>query len=66
MKKLYFSIALLLSVLSFSSCEDFLDATPQDSISDSNFWQSENDLTKFITDIYASTFPIVYEGNIFI
>lgn len=65
MKKLYFSIALLLSVLSFSSCEDFLDATPQDSVSDSNFWQSENDLTKFITDIYASTFPIVYEGNIF-
>lgn len=65
MKKLYFSIALLLSIFSFSSCEDFLDADPQDSVSDSNFWQSENDLTKFITDIYASTFPIVYEGNIF-
>lgn len=64
MKNIHIIIALL-SIICISSCEDFLDAEPQDSVSESKFWQSESDLTKFVTDIYAQTFPIVYEGSIF-
>lgn len=65
MKKLYLAVVGALSVLSVSSCDDFLDAFPNDSIPENKFWQSENDLTKFVTNIYASTFPVNYEGAIF-
>lgn len=65
MKKIYFVFIGLLLMIVNSSCDDFLDAYPNDSIPENKFWQSESDLTKFVTDIYASTFPIVYEGSIF-
>lgn len=48
------------------SCDDFLDAYPNDSVPENKFWQSESDLTKFVTDIYASTFPVDNEGAIFL
>lgn len=64
MKKIYLAI-LFASLAGLSSCDDFLDAEPSDKIAESNFWQSETDLNKFVTDIYASTFPVIYEGSLF-
>jgi len=62
MKKRIFNIILLLFVILFSSCEDFLDAFPGDKITDNNFWKSETDAQKMLTDIYEATFPT---SNIF-
>jgi hypothetical protein len=39
-----------------NSCNDFLDTFPQDQISEGNFWHSENDVTKFVANIYATSF----------
>ena len=64
MKKIYFIFIGLLLIVN-SSCDDFLDADPNDSIPENKFWQSESDLTKFVTDIYASSFPVDNEGAIF-
>lgn len=65
MKKIYFVFIGLLLMIVNSSCDDFLDAYPNDSVPENKFWQSESDLTKFVTDIYASTFPVDNEGAIF-
>jgi hypothetical protein len=42
--------------LLFTSCEDFLDASPQNQISESSFWKSETDFDKFMINIYSNTF----------
>ena len=65
MKNIYSIFLGLLLVLVNFSCDDFLDAYPNDSVPENKFWQSESDLTKFVTDIYASTFPVDNEGAIF-
>lgn len=65
MKRYILGVFLLFTAFGFCSCEAFLDAEPQDKVSDISFWKSESDVSKFITDIYASTYPLVYEGSIF-
>lgn len=64
MKNIFLVVSAAL-MLGISACDDFLDADPNDSIPETKFWQSENDLKKFVTDIYASTFPVNYEGAVF-
>ena len=50
-KRLY--IILILSVgIIFNSCEDFLDRTPMDQISDPEFWASETDLKLYVNSLY--------------
>ncbi|KGE15504.1 RagB/SusD family nutrient uptake outer membrane protein [Sphingobacterium deserti] len=48
-----------------SSCEKFLDAEPTTSVTQDNYWRTQSDVSNFVTDIYATTFPVVYEGSIF-
>jgi len=61
MKKiiLYLSIALIIS--SILSCEDTLDALPEDKISQDTFWQEPGNVRGFIADIYSRVFPTTYE-----
>lgn len=62
MKNINLSLFLFLCMFSFSSCEDFLDSFPGDKITDNNFWKTETDAQKMLTDVYQSTFPT---SNIF-
>lgn len=48
-----------------SGCNDFLTAEPKDRIIEEDFWKSEEEVSKYLTDIYAGTFPIVNEGSIY-
>lgn len=50
-------ILCLAGIYSFTSCDAFLDAAPQDQISNDKFWKSEKDAEKLIIDLYASTMP---------
>jgi hypothetical protein len=47
----------LVTVCMLSSCNDFLDAFPEDKVSEDKFWKTENDVLKFLTNIYSSTYP---------
>ncbi|MDR1557703.1 MAG: RagB/SusD family nutrient uptake outer membrane protein [Tannerellaceae bacterium] len=49
----------------FCSCEDFLDAYPEDKVSEESFWQSGNDVSKILTNIYANSFASSYERSPF-
>lgn len=42
------------SILSFSSCDDFLDVTPKDKITPETFFSTEADLQAFSTNFYNS------------
>lgn len=64
MKKIHIVLTLL-SIIIFSSCDDFLDANPQDTVSENNFWKSQSDVEKFVVDIYSTSFPTIYEGSMF-
>jgi len=47
--------ALLLCLLSgFSGCNNFLDVTPADQVSDNNAWTSTNNADMFLNDVYNS------------
>ena len=49
MKKNLIYIAIsAVTLLSFSSCSDFLDRIPQDELSDGSFWKTPNDAKMFI------------------
>ena len=63
--KIFFTQVFSILFLFLCSCDDFLDAEPQDTISDKTFWTSEENVSKFITDIYSCTFPYIHEGSIF-
>ncbi len=51
MKKISYFIIILLGIFLYS-CEDFLDRTPLDQISDPDFWSTETDLELYINDFY--------------
>lgn len=65
MKNYIITIMLLCLCFGVTSCDDFLDASPTDKVSEVNYWATENDVNKFLTETYAATFPIVYENSIF-
>lgn len=50
MKKILYSI--LCSALFLSSCDDFMDITPTDSITDDGVWTSANSTMLFISNVY--------------
>lgn len=52
MKRYIFS-AILISLLSMTSCTDFLDTKPYDKITSDKTWASENLATGFVYQIYA-------------
>ena len=56
---------LLLIMQISSGCDAFLSAEPNDRILEEDYWESEEDVSKFLTDIYSTTFPIVNEGSIY-
>lgn len=58
MKKYIIGLLFTFVLASTISCDSFLEATPQDKVADANFWQSESDAIKFLTNIYATTFLV--------
>ncbi|WP_057938531.1 RagB/SusD family nutrient uptake outer membrane protein [Algoriphagus resistens] len=58
MKKslIIFSTAIL-SIMSFSSCEDFLETEPMDRLVPNTFFQSEKDLELYTTSFYQRMLP---------
>lgn len=65
MKQYIVGVFLLFTLVNFTSCDSFFEAEPQDSVSENGFWKTETDVDKFLTNLYAKTFPVVYEGSIF-
>ncbi len=57
MKKRYSLIAFLMfAVASLTSCDDFLDCPPYDSIDDTEYWQNETHIRTYSYGFYASFF----------
>ena len=57
MKKRYSLIAFLMfAVASLTSCDDFLDCAPYDSIDDSEYWQNETHIRTYSYGFYPSFF----------
>ena len=54
MKKIF--SCLFLGALILSSCEDFLDKTPLDQITDQNYWKTTSDLELYVNQYYTQ-FP---------
>ena len=52
MKKIIYFILILLGITLYSCNKDFLDKTPQDKISDPDFWTSETDLELYLNRFY--------------
>lgn len=59
MQKITIKLMLLVLIIGFgTSCEnDFLDETPQDQISDVDFWKTENDLRLYANNFYNKFLP---------
>ncbi|MCD8137755.1 MAG: RagB/SusD family nutrient uptake outer membrane protein [Parabacteroides gordonii] len=60
---MYIAISAV-TLLSFSSCSDFLDRIPQDELSDGSFWKTPNDAKMFIGDVYRQVMPGKYNGDV--
>lgn len=57
MKKIFFILLIFTVGIFFYSCEeDILDKTPQDQISDPDFWKTEGDLQLYLNKLY-NIFP---------
>lgn len=54
MKKRYLILLVSSALIAFNSCDDFLDTTPNDRISDSGIWNSPSSIKMYINDIYQS------------
>ena len=55
MKKIFYSIIILFAGIVLYSCdEDLLDKTPLDEISDPEFWNTENDLKLYVSNLYEN------------
>jgi len=57
MKNILYIILVLSVGIIFNSCEDFLERTPQDQISDPEFWNTATDL-----ELYVNSFYEYFEG----
>lgn len=57
--KLFFILILISSML--TSCEDILEALPENKIPQETFWQTAGNVRAFVADIYSRTFPVEYE-----
>ncbi len=52
MKRILYIILILSAEIITNSCEDFLERTPLDQISDPEFWTSETDLELYVNSLY--------------
>lgn len=43
------------------SCDDVLDALPENKLPQETFWQTPGNVRSFVTDLYARSFPLEYE-----
>lgn len=57
-------IFILLLLLTFTSCEDFLELQPENQINDKNYYLTENDFETSMMGIYAS-FKDLYTSELF-
>lgn len=72
MKTKLLYMGLLLVTLGFSSCDDYIDTTPKDSISNKIVWEEENSVTLYINTFYAyldrygnfAAIPGQFNGNL--
>jgi hypothetical protein len=55
-KKILILLTVFTSLTAFLSCDDVLDRTPLDKISDSDVWQNESLLQSYVIDLY-NRFP---------
>lgn len=46
-------IAFLLAIFTLSGCDDFIDTTPKDRVSDKIVWTDENAITMYVNTFYA-------------
>ncbi len=53
MKSIKFSISLVMLLLIFQSCEDVLDRSPLDKISESVVWSDQSMVTAYVTNLYT-------------
>lgn len=58
------TLFILIMIVCLCGCDDFFEATPQDKVTEENFWQSESDALKFLTDIYSRTLKTDGSGSI--
>lgn len=63
MKKIILSSIAAVALLCATSCSDFLDRSPQDSLSPSTFWQSESDAYLALTGVYNGLNNIYHDGH---
>lgn len=56
MKHIRYSLAILLLLLGATSCSDFLDRYPQDSVTNETYWQTEDQLRAALYPCYESFF----------
>lgn len=54
MKKRYLILLVSSALIAFNSCDNFLDTTPNDRISDSGIWNSPSSIKMYINDVYQS------------
>src|SRR5690554_5216381 len=53
MKYIIYKIAILiLGIILFTGCDDYLDTTPTDRISDEIVWSNENNVTLYVNAFY--------------
>lgn len=59
MKKIVFGVVAVLSMTLFAtSCSDFLDRAPEDSLSPSTFWKTESDADLALAGVYNGLYDI--------
>lgn len=54
MKKIFLTVIALAALIVFGACDDFLDTTPNDRISDAGIWNSPSSIKMYINDVYQS------------
>ena len=62
-KNIFSALGICLA-MSMTSCEKFLNVTPQDNLSGNNYWQTTDDYEKYLNGIYA-TFRTATMTNMF-
>lgn len=60
MKNKILSIAFLVGC-TLCSCDDVLDALPEDKLPQETFWQTPGNVRAFVADVYSRAFPLEYE-----
>ena len=53
MKRLYILASLLAGLLNFTSCEDYLDRTPDDKTTEQQVFTRFDKVESLVTDLYA-------------